>query len=190
MKARFSFPIKRCSWTYSEVIYTKFLTQHIHITHPLCDLQLLLKQELDGFDPVAFFESNRINKQAPDQVFEEQKVVILIFNFFLASISLCTFSVHLEMDFRLCQVWLWPWIDFILILHSVLFCQLFCHGSVRPGTASGECYLFSDTFPGVSCSCWFSDLFSYFIFFSSFWMRLLLLMYGPDLSQSTLQAGK
>lgn len=41
-------------------------------------------------DPIAFFESNRINKQAPDQVFEKQKVVILIFNLFLASISLCT----------------------------------------------------------------------------------------------------
>lgn len=60
----------------------------------------------------------------------------------------------------------WPWIDFILILHSLLFCQLFCHGSVRPGTASRECYLFSDTFPGVSCSCWFSDLFSFYFFFS------------------------
>lgn len=61
---------------------------------------------------------------------------------------------------------------------------------MRPGAASREYYLFSDTFPGVSCFVRLSDFFCFPPPPFFFWMRLLLLMHCPDLSQSTLKAGK
>lgn len=108
--------------------------------------------------------------------------------FFLAWMSLCALSEHQEMKIRPCQMWLWLWTDFISILHSLLSCQLYCHKNVRLGTASRESYLFSDTFPGVSHFSFFLITFS--LFSLPFWMRLLWLMRGPDLSYSTLKAGK